>query len=222
MLKSFLKTIFSGLALAAVWPCAATCWLERWLVPCRDELFGFWGHCVALLPGTPGMYLRRAFYRYTLDACAPDCFIGFGTLFSTRQAVIESAVYIGNYALIGSVVFRRACLIGSRASLLSGGRLHVMDELGNWLPTDPSRSQQIEIGENAWLGEGALVMANVGARAMVSAGAVVSAAVPPSVMVAGNPARFVKRLVPTPESPAIAGADVSEPESRLSSSVVRT
>jgi virginiamycin A acetyltransferase len=196
MLKSSLKTFFSGLSLAAVWPCAATCWLEWRLHPTREELFGFWAQCFALGPGTPGMYLRRAFYRWTLDGCASDCYIGFGSVFSTRHARIESAAYVGTFALVGSVILRAKCLIGSRVSLLSGGQLHVMDELGNWLPTDLSRRQQIEIGENAWIGEGAIIMADVGMRAMVSAGAVVSAAVPERVMVAGNPARFVKRLAP--------------------------
>lgn len=220
MLKPLVKSLFNGIALAAVWPCAATCWLERLLLPAREELFGFWSHCLALGPGTPGMYLRRAFYRYMLDACAADCFIGFGTVFSHRRAVVESTAYIGNYALIGSAVLRRACLIGSRASLISGGQLHEQDEQGNWLPTDPARRQQIEIGENAWLGEGVIVMANVGSRAMISAGAVVSAAVPPSVMVAGNPARFVKRLAPARESAQMAGAAASEPETCQPSSVV--
>ena len=67
---------------------------------------------------------------------------------------------------------------------------------GRWLPSDMTRLQTIHIGEYAWLGESSVVLANVGASAMVVAGAVVSAAVPPSVVVAGNPARFVRCLTP--------------------------
>jgi serine acetyltransferase len=37
-------------------------------------------------------------------------------------------------------------------------------------------------------------MADIGAGAMVAAGSVVSNAVPVAVMVAGNPARFVRRV----------------------------
>ena len=62
-----------------------------------------------------------------------------------------------------------------------------------------TRLQTIHIGEYAWLGESSVVLANVGASAMVVAGAVVSAAVPPSVVVAGNPARFVRCLTPPVE-----------------------
>ena len=43
-------------------------------------------------------------------------------------------------------------------------------------------------------GEGAVVMANVGAQCMVAAGAVVSSPVPDGIMVAGNPARFVRKV----------------------------
>jgi acetyltransferase-like isoleucine patch superfamily enzyme len=100
-------------------------------------------------------------------------------------------------------VLRRNCLVGSRASLLSGGRLHAQSVNGDWLPTDPALREQIVIGENAWLGEGVAVMAHVGARAMLSAGAVISAPVPDRVMVAGNPARFVKRLAPQTSDEAI-------------------
>jgi len=193
-MKTTCKAILDGVALILVWPCAALVWLEeRWL-PGREECFGCFAQMLALSPGLPGMYLRRAFYRWTLQACARDVFIGFGTVFSTREAVLESGVYIGNYALIGSAILRKNCLIGSRASLLSGGRLHAQSESGDWLPTNLALREQIVIGENAWLGEGVVVMANVGARAMLSAGAVSSTPVPERVMVAGNPARFVKQL----------------------------
>ena len=50
------------------------------------------------------------------------------------------------------------------------------------------------IGPHTWIGEGAIVMADTGEGCMVAAGAVVSAEVPPHTMVAGNPARFVRRV----------------------------
>ena len=64
-----------------------------------------------------------------------------------------------------------------------------------------SRETRIRIGEGAWLGEGVIVMADIGPGAMVAAGAVVSAAVKGHIVVAGNPARFVRRLEsPEPHS----------------------
>jgi virginiamycin A acetyltransferase len=193
-LRTLAKAALDVVALVLSWPAAALCQIEHALAPNSDGMFLFWAHVFAMLPGPPGVFLRRAFYRQTLQHCEREFYIGFGAYFTHRQARVEHGVYIGPYALVASVILRRNCLIGSRASLLSGGQLHLIDEQGNWGPADRSRMQQIEIGENAWLGEGSLAMANVGARAMVAAGAVVSTPVPERVMVAGNPARFVRKL----------------------------
>lgn len=191
------KALLDALALVLTWPAAVCCQLEHAIGANSESVFLFFAHTFALVPGLPGVFLRRAFYKQTLQHCGSNVHIGFGTYFTHREARVEESVYIGSYALIGSVILRKHCLIGSRASLLSGGQLHVMDELGNWDAADRSRMRQIEIGEHAWLGEGALTMADIGARAMVAAGAVVSTTVPERVMVAGNPARFVRKLVPS-------------------------
>jgi acetyltransferase-like isoleucine patch superfamily enzyme len=196
--------LIDGIALVATWPCALTCRVEQWFGPEREGVFLFWAHVFALAPGLPGVYLRKAFYRQTLAACDKDFYIGFGSYFTHRTARVEIGVYIGSYALVGSAILRANCLIGSRASLLSGGALHRMDDDGNWLATDRSQLQQIEIGHNAWLGEGVITMSDVGARAMVAAGSVVSAPVPERVMVGGNPARFVKYLSASDEPTASA------------------
>jgi maltose O-acetyltransferase len=54
----------------------------------------------------------------------------------------------------------------------------------------------ITIGNNAWLGGGAIVLAGVsiGENAIVGAGAVLTKDVPPNSLVVGNPARVVRSL----------------------------
>jgi carbonic anhydrase/acetyltransferase-like protein (isoleucine patch superfamily) len=202
-IRSAAKKLANLVAVVVVSPGAATCWLEKRLLPGGEALFAFWSQMAAMMPGLPGLYLRRAFYHLTLESCSLDCYIGFGALFTHRRVVVEDQAYVGPYSLVGSAKLRKGCLVGSRASLLSGAGLHARDKEGRWQPTDMSKARQIEIGEHAWIGEGAIVMVNVGTGSLVGAGAVVSTRVPPRIVVAGNPARFVRRLGPGQETPAV-------------------
>lgn len=195
------KIAIDACALVLVAPAAATAWIERKRSPYGESVFGLWAQIMALIPGTPGVVARRAFYRLTLDECRGDFYIGFGTIFTHRRARIAEGVFVGAYALIGCAVLGRGSLIGSRVSLLSGGGQHELRPDGTWSAGDPTRSRQIEIGEHAWIGEGATILANVGPQTMVAAGAVVSTPVPARIMVAGNPARFVRVLKPRPPRP---------------------
>jgi acetyltransferase-like isoleucine patch superfamily enzyme len=196
------KNLANAVALVLVAPCAATAALERRLGPHRDAAFNFWSHVFALAPGLPGMYLRRAFYRMTLDDCTLDFFVGFGTIFTHRCARVEPGVYIGPYGLVGGATLRRGCLIGSRVSIVSGRNLHELQADGTWGPARMETLQPIEVGEHCWIGEASTIVANIGRGALVGAGSVVAAAVPAGVMVAGNPARFIRVLQPPAARPA--------------------
>jgi acetyltransferase-like isoleucine patch superfamily enzyme len=149
---------------------------------------------MAFIPGLPGVYLRRAYYRLTLKFCAPDCHIGFGAIFAHRDARVERGVYIGAYTMLGKVNLHEGCLIGSRVSIVSGQHQHRFSSEGKWLPSNLDDFVTIHIGKNAWIGEAALIMADVGRGSAVAGGSVVSTPVPELVIVAGNPARFVRKL----------------------------
>lgn len=193
-LRSTIKGVANAAALALVSPCALTCWIESRLSAHAEGVFGFWTNVMATLPGAPGMYLRRAFYRLSLDSCSLDCYLGFGMLFTHREAIVEDRAYVGPYCLIGSAHLHRDCLLASRVSVLSGSALHAMDADGRWLAADLSKLRQIDVGENAWVGEGAIVLHDVGRGSLVGAGSVVSRDVPPGVVAVGNPARIIREL----------------------------
>jgi acetyltransferase-like isoleucine patch superfamily enzyme len=192
--RGAIKRAIDLACLALVSPCACTCALER-RIGTGESIFALWAQLFAIVPGMPGVFLRRAFYRLTLDSCARNFFVGFGAIFSHRGAEVGEDAYIGPYAIVGSARLGRGCLLGSRSSVMSGGSLHVLDSDNRWSPADLTRLRQVNIGDYAWIGEASLIMADVGPSAMVAAGAVVSNRVPPAVVVAGNPARFVRHLV---------------------------
>ncbi len=203
--RHVLKGLVDTIGIVLVAPCAWTCALDG---RSDDEsVFKFWSQLFAIVPGPPGVIVRRAFYRHTLEQCDGSFYIGFGAMFSHRKAVIEDGVYVGPYAIIGASRLRRGCLIGSRASVISGSGLHELDAQGRRTPTVLARLRQVEIGEDAWIGEGSIVMADIGKGATVAAGGVVSSAVMSGVVVAGNPARFIRHLtVPSAEEEGRASA----------------
>lgn len=191
LLKNTLNIICKVLMLPFIVPTK----LEQWLLSAHSEtVFGFCSQFVALLPGAPGMFLRRAFYSLTLDECSDHCYIGFGTIFSHRQVVVKDHAYIGKYALIGSAYIGENSLIGSRTSIVSGSGLHSLDEDGTWSSYSHEQLEMINIARNVWVGEGAIIIANVAEGCMISAGAVVTNKTKEKVLMAGNPARFVKKL----------------------------
>lgn len=195
------KAVADVIALVLVLPLGAASALERNLRPGHEGVFHFCTNCVAFVPGLPGVYIRRAFYRLALDGCDAVCHIGFGAMFTHREVIVERGVYVGTLALVGSALLREGTSIGSRASLLSGTELHEYRD-GQWTPYNADKLRQIALGPHAFVGEGAIVMADVGAGSMVAAGAVVAAPVPAGVVVAGNPARFVRRLEAPVQVPA--------------------
>jgi acetyltransferase-like isoleucine patch superfamily enzyme len=196
LLRSALKGAGNGTAILLMAIPAAFSAIEAHLAPTREDVFVFWGQLVGLVPGILGRYLRRAYYRLTLEQCALDCDIGFLAWFSHRNARVGRKVYIGPQAIVGTATLGEGAMIGSRASILSGSRQHVHDGSGELQPFSFDRATRVEVGAHAWVGEGALIMANVGAGSIVAAGAVVSTPVPDRVVVAGNPCRFVRSLVP--------------------------
>ena len=90
-------------------------------------------------------------------------------------------------AVVGAVRVGRDVRLATRVSAMSGRHHHgsasggVSDEFHD--------DGVVDVGDGAWVGEGAIVMANVGRRSIVGAGSVVTRDVPDDVAVAGNPAR---------------------------------
>jgi len=178
-----------------VTPFVLLSWLEEKLFPKNSELlFNLCSQIMAILPGAPGAFLRRAFYTLTLEKCSLHCHIGFGSIISHRCTTIEKHAYIGSYALIGNAYLGEHCLIGSRVSILSGEALHVLDKNGMWTPYSSKLLSRVIISRNVWIGEGAIVAADIGESSMIGAGSVITSNIKSKIMVAGNPARFVKNL----------------------------
>ena len=127
--------------------------------------------------------------------------IAFGR---SGEAIPE--LIIGDETFIGhtcSFNIGRAVRIGRHCLLAGGVQIFDMDghpidaaDRRAGLPTPPSAIAPVVIGDDVWIGAGALILkgVSIGDRAIIAARAVVTSVVPANAVVAGNPARVLRVL----------------------------
>lgn len=143
-------------------------------------------------PGLLGIYTRQALYRRLLGHTGRDVHFGYQTLLSKPAARIGDRVYLGRFCTLGWVEIGNDARIADGVQLLSGAHHHGTSTAGTNL--NHVSHQPICIGEGAWIGANAVVMADVGSGAIVGAGAVVTKPVPANTTVAGVPAKPIQQL----------------------------
>lgn len=160
-----------------------------------DETFLFFAHFFAFFPGKLGDFIRRTYYWWTLKTCGSDLVVGFGSFFTGRNVTLGDCVWIGQYSIIGDATIDSRVLISDRVSVLTGRHQHVRDVTGA-LTIDRERRVIVTIGQDTWIGAGAIIMADVREQCVVGAGAVVVKPVPPGSTAVGVPARLVGDSTP--------------------------
>jgi virginiamycin A acetyltransferase len=190
-MKPILKGVARGFALIIV----AIPWLMCWL---GARLFGpvasftGWSQAFSLLPGLTGVYLRRAFYGLTLPRCEPDVCITFGSVISHPTARFGRRVYVGAFCTLGDIVLEDDVLIGSHVSIANGGAQHGIDSLDLPVREQPGIWPTVTIGRDTWIGDRAVVLADVGQHCVIGAGAVVTKPIPDFAIAVGVPARVIR------------------------------
>lgn len=147
---------------------------------------------LSMIPGKFGSYIRIAFYRLAMTSCDHDCVIGFATIFSQVDTEISKGVYIGPQCNIGMCKIGENCLVASGVHIMSGSSQHNFAEIDRPIQEQGGRYEKIQIGEDSWIGNGSLIMANIGKKCIIGAGSVVTRDVPDYSIMAGNPAKLIK------------------------------
>ena len=98
---------------------------------------------------------------------------------------------------IGKSKIGDRCILGSNVHIISGAKQHNFDDLEVPIKDQGGVFQKITIGEDTWLGNGALVLANIGKNCVVGAGSVVIHNVDDFSVIAGNPARLIRKRIDT-------------------------
>lgn len=190
-MREFVKALVHAVAWLVVTP-SVWSWQLRSLVLGKDKALESSTQAWALVPGLTGQYLRRAFLCRTLRACSRHALIEFGTLFSSASAEIGDRAYIGPRCHIGWAIIERDVLIAAGVHIPSGARTHGIGDEAVPIRDQAIEKHPVRIGAGAWIGSGAVVMADVGADAVVGAGAVVTRTVPERTVAGGVPARVLR------------------------------
>ena len=158
-----------------------------------DRAFSAACESIARIPGLRGVYLRQAFYRKTLNHCGQDVYFGWNSAFSMPEAEIGDRAYIGRFCSIGFAQIGAEVMLADQVQILSGGREHGSAHGDQSMHEQAQTFRRVGIGDGAWIGAGAVVMANVGAGSIIGAGAVVNTPIPPNSVAVGVPAKVIKR-----------------------------
>ena len=114
-----------------------------------------------------------------MQHCKKDCVISFLSIFSQQETELESGVYIGPGCNIGLSSIKQNTLIGSGVHIMSGKKQHHITDLTIAIKDQGGVFEKIMIGENCWIGNGALIMADIGEHSIIGAGSVVVDKIPP-------------------------------------------
>ena len=190
-MRESVKAVARGLAAIVVLPALCSFWIRRPIIGAERALEGS-TQALGLIPGLLGQYLRRAFLARTLAHCAPTATIAFGTTFSDVDTRIDDRVYIGPDCHIGRVHLERDALVAPAVHIPSGSRIHGTDDVNVPIREQTGVRAMVHVGEGAWIGAAAVVMADVGRGTVVAAGAVVTSPLPDHVVAGGVPARVLR------------------------------
>src|ERR1700742_2780886 len=155
----------------------------------------------------------------TVDASASvrDCRLGAYTEVGARTILLEVTMadysYVVNDAQITYTAIGKFCSIAAMTRINPGNhpmhrasQAHFTYRASAYFPGEADdteffewrRGHRVRIGHDVWIGHGAIILPgrNVGTGAVVAAGAIVTKDVPAYTIVAGNPARIIKRRFP--------------------------
>jgi virginiamycin A acetyltransferase len=92
-------------------------------------------------------------------------------------------------------------LLGSQVSIANGGGQHGIERLDIPIREQPGTWPHITIGRDSWIGDRAVVLANVGEQCVIGAGSVVTRDLADRAIAVGVPAKVVRfRTAAPPEA----------------------
>ena len=193
--------------------------LKDWLLLPFSEISIFITWFIFCFPGKTGSALRYIFAKFLLKKCGKGVRFGqYSQIDCARNIVIKSNVTFDtrceliacggriqieegchfnsnvtiNASVIGEISFGNQCLVGPYVIFRSAN--HVNNNLNQPIVEQGHRGGDIKIGNNVWIGAGAIILPNVsiGDNVIIGAGSLVSRSFEKNQVVGGVPAKVIR------------------------------
>lgn len=148
---------------------------------------------LSLIPFTFGEICRYDFYKYTLRNCGNNVFINFGTVLYYPEISIGDNILIGMYNTIHHCDFGSNVMTAEGCRFLSGSKYHDFSRTDIPMTQQGGKLKRIQIGNDVWIGTNTVIMDDVGDGCIIGAGSVITKKIEPYSIVAGNPAKILKK-----------------------------
>ena len=156
--------------------------------------FTYISEAMSVIPFTLGTKFRFEFYRRIFPKMGKNVVINFGTIFGDRRISIGDDVWIGPYNYVDWAEIGDSVYTAQHCIILAGAHHHGFERTDITIrQQSPGVLVQVKLGGDVWIGANAVVMSNVGKGSIVGAGSVVTKPVEPYTIVAGNPARLIRK-----------------------------
>lgn len=147
------------------------------------------GQILSLIPGDIGVFVRRGWYRATLQRCGERLTVEFGSVISRAESRIGTDCYIGEFNRIALVDIGDDFMSADNVEILSGLQHYGFGRRDVPMRLQPGVRRRVTIGRDVWIGVFAAVGADVAAHSIVGAGAVVTKSFPEWKILGGVPAQ---------------------------------
>lgn len=147
---------------------------------------------LSFVPGFPGIMLRRVWYKCTLASCGRELTVDFLAWIRTPKTRVGNNVYVGVQSLVGWADIGDDVMISGQVVVLSGNRQHGYQRLDVPMRLQEGVQEKLTIGNDVWVGVGAILASSVAAHSVVASGAIVTKQFAEFDILGGVPAKVIK------------------------------
>ena len=191
-MKKIISVIYDSIVFVLVAPFGYLSKLLYLLIK-SSLLFDLFAQLFSLVPGFIGVTVRTSFYKQTLSQSYMNVFFGFGSVITKIDTRIGKGVLINGHSSVGLAELGDGVVIANFVSVLSGSQQHNFADPEIGILAKEGVYTRVIIGNDVFIGDQSVIMASIGEKTIVGAGSVVIKDIESYALVAGNPAKVLKK-----------------------------